>query len=164
MWVEDGHRVLAHVINIFRIVVYELVRRGVVDILGVGHGGLAAEHEVDEALGQLLIPAACRDAHGVDEIVRVLGVVELQIHAVGLCIAHREVIARVVGGHGGLTGLHHVIDLVHDVALDDRALVDERLQRLLPVIAVGGVDVDVGAVHGRAERVARVVELQDVAG
>ena len=162
--VEDGHGVLAHIVDILRVVVHEPVRRGVVDILGVGHGGLAAEHEVDEALGQLLIPAARRDAHGVDEVVGLIGVVKLQIDAVGLRVAHREVVARVVGGHGGLAGLHHVVDLVHDVALDERTLVDERLQRLLPVIAVGGVDVDAGAVHGRAERVARVVELQDVAG
>ena len=162
--VEDGHRVLAHVVDILRVVIHEPVRRGVVDILGVGHGGLAAEHEVDEALGQLLIPAACRDAHGVNEVVRVFGVVKLQIHAVGLCVAHREVVACVVGGHGGLAGLHHVVDLIHDVALDERALVDECLQCLLPVGVVGRVDVDAGAVHGRAERVARVVELQDVAG
>ena len=40
----------------------------------------------------------------------------------------------------------------------------EEMQCLLPVGVVGRVDVDAGAVHGRAERVARVVELQDVAG
>ena len=161
--VENFHGLLAHLFNIALVGVDGGVGGGVVDKRGVRDGGLGREHVVDEALGELLVLAAGGNAHRVDKIVGAFGIVELQIHILGLRVDHGEVVACVVTADGGLAGLHHVVDLIHDIALDQGSLLLELSQRLIPFGMVGAVYVDPQLILGGAESVARVVELEDIA-
>ena len=86
--IEDLHGFLAQFLLILLALIDERVRGGIVDILGVRDRGLLGEHVVDENLRELLVLAAGRDAHGVHKIVGALGVIELQIHTVGLGVEH----------------------------------------------------------------------------
>ena len=164
--IEDLHCLVAHVLAIGRALVDRRIRRSVADNFGVGNGDFLGQRKVDISLGKILVCRALRDAVGIDEevggkvAVLICGVVEPELVVV---FDHREVVARVVGGNGGFPALHLVEDLVHNVALEERFLRFQRIQRRLPCCAVFGIDINPGTIHCRTECIAGIVELQDLA-
>ena len=151
-----------HVLNVLLVFPHQPVGGAVVSILGVGDGGVLRQHEVDVPLGNQLVLGGGGDAHGIHVQVGPLGrVVELQIL---ILLIHGHEVPGVVGGNGGGAVLHLVVDLIHDIALHNALLLLELLQRLPPVCLAVRIDVQSQQVLRGTEGIARVVELQDIAG
>ncbi len=151
-----------HVLNILLVLPHQPVGGTVVGIFGIGNGGLLRQHEVDVPLGNQLVLGRDGNAHGVHIQVGSLGrIVELQVL---ILLVHGHEVPGVVGGDGCRAVLHLVVYLIHDVALHDMLLLPELLQRLPPVCLAVRVDIQPKQVLRGAESIARVVELQDIAG
>ena len=81
-----------------------------------------------------------------------------------MSVQHGEIVAGVIRADRCLTGFHHIVDLVHDIAVDQTVLRFQFLQGAVPVSRIRGVDVDPQFIHGGAEGVAGIVELDDPSG
>ena len=137
---------------------------GVVDVLHVLAGDVGAAQEVDELLGQLLLLAVGRNAHGVHP-----HVAALFGHHVGQLLRLHHGVQGVAGPHqrhGRFAGDHLILGLVHQIALDDAvlALLDQQLLSFLQLGLVPGVHGITQGLEGHAQGISDGVQHEHALG
>ena len=137
-------------------------RRGVPEIVEIFAVYFRRAEEVDVRLRAFLICCACGNAQRVDEEVKAfLREAEAKIL---VFLGHHKIVAGVVRRDPRLAALHLVIDLIHDIRLYERLLLDELVGRGAQLVLVARVERI--PEHGFRDRegVARVIEHQNLSG
>ena len=146
---------------LIQIVFCSSLRGGVADVIQIGGRDLRAAEEVDKCLRPLLVLAALRDAHGIDEDVEaLLWVAETKIW---VFFYHSQIVTCVIRGCPSLAALHAVKDLIHNITLKDRGLCSQQISTVFEFLLV--FCVEAVAQHGfcNGERIARVIKHQKFA-
>ena len=137
-------------------------RRGIAEIVKIFAVHFRRAEEVDVSLRTFLVRCARGDAQRVDEEVEAL----LREAEAKILVFpdHHKIVAGVVRRDPRLAALHLVIDLVHDVGLHERLLLDELVGRSAQLVLVARVGRIPEHRFRDGESVARIIEHQNLPG